>query len=133
MMFGSGSGKSSKSKHQTGPPQAANASTGPFAPAAETKNINIAIAIQEVDNENEAGDGDDGEEEDKDGGTPNAVNESPEKPGGEAEEPHTLELGQLDEEMVKRAIQMKPRSLSFVFHGAATVASQNNTQRASIH
>ena len=28
---------------------------------------------------------------------------------------------------------MKPRSFSFVFQGAATVAPQNNTQRAPLH
>ena len=76
---------------------------------------------------------DDEEEEDKDGGSPKAANEPPEQPGGIAEGSEMLELGQLDEEMVKRAIQMKPRSFSFVFPGAATVAPQSNTQRASLH
>ena len=82
------------------------------------------IEVKEVDRE------DDEEEEDKDGGSPKAANEPP---GGVAEGSEMLELGQLDEEMVKRAIQMKPRSFSFVFPGAATVAPQSNTQRASLH
>ena len=63
----------------------------------------------------------DATEEDKDGGSPKQVNiaemiepmMTPTQAKIEASPP-TVEIAEFDEESIKRAIQMKPRSLSFV-------------------
>ena len=63
-------------------------------------------------------------EEDKDGGSPKQVVTQEYKleevavGSFEQQSSPVVEIGEIDEEMVKRAIQMKPRSLSFVFQGS---------------
>lgn len=69
------------------------------------------------------------EEEDKDGGSPRQVT-APEAINDKIKtSPPSLEISSFDEEMVKRAIQMKPRSLSFVLDQSTSSPPQASIEQ----
>ena len=123
-------------KEQVSPQVSSEAIESPFQSAAQAEMVEKAtqeikvtnfedVNIQIVEEENQnANYIIENEEEDKDGGNPIATVDASKSENSQGQSgaipnqnsPVLLNIGQFDEERVKNAIKMKPRSLSFVFN-----------------